>query len=96
MGKSVTKGVRKVERKVGLSTRPTVNRDPLTGQKGSHPVGTGIGAAGGASAGALIGTAGGPIGVAVGAVVGGIAGAVAGKSAAEVVDPTDPKAHEKE
>lgn len=95
-GKNVTSGVRKVERKVGLSTRPTVNRDPLTGQKGSHPVGTGIGAAGGASTGALIGAVGGPVGVAVGAVVGGIAGAVVGKNAAEVMDPTDPEAREKE
>ena len=38
-----------------------LNEDPITGEPGSHPVGTGLGAAGGAAAGAALGTAvGGP------------------------------------
>jgi len=42
------------------------NADPITGEPGAHPVGTGVGAAGGAVTGAALGTAiGGPIGVAV-------------------------------
>ena len=31
--------------------KPDANRDPLTGEPGSHPIGTGIGSAGGAAAG---------------------------------------------
>ncbi len=64
------------------------NRDPITGEPGSHPVGTGVGAAGGAAAGAAIGSMGGPIGTAVGGLVGAIAGAAAGHSVAESIDPT--------
>lgn len=65
------------------------NRDPLTGEPGAHPVGTGIGAAlGGAAAGALTGTAAGPLGTLVGAALGAIVGGLAGKSAAEAIDPT--------
>ncbi|MCW1925836.1 hypothetical protein OKA05_24975 [Luteolibacter arcticus] len=65
-----------------------LNRDPLTGEPGSHPVGTGIGAAGGAAAGAAMGAIGGPVGVAIGGVVGAIAGGLAGKRVAENIDPT--------
>jgi uncharacterized protein YcfJ len=65
-----------------------LNRDPLTGEPGSHPVGTGIGAAGGGAAGAAIGAVGGPVGSAVGAVIGAVAGGLAGKGAAEAIDPT--------
>ncbi len=65
------------------------NRDPITGEPGSHPVGTGIGAAGAGAAGAAIGGAvGGPIGAGVGAVVGAVAGGYAGKAAGEAIDPT--------
>jgi|HubBroStandDraft_3_1064219.scaffolds.fasta_scaffold26126_2 hypothetical protein len=65
------------------------NRDPLSGEPGAHPVGTGVGAAGGAAAGAAIGTAaGGPVGAVVGAAVGGVLGALAGKGIAESVNPT--------
>ena len=39
-----------------------MNRDPITGEPGSHPVGTGVGAAGGAAAGAVVGSVFGPIG----------------------------------
>ena len=64
------------------------NRDPITGEPGSHPLGTGVGSAGGAAAGAAIGSLGGPIGTAVGGAVGAIVGALAGHAVAEGVDPT--------
>jgi hypothetical protein len=69
--------------------QPSPNRDPITGARGAHPVGTGLGAAGGGAAGAAIGTAvAGPAGTLVGAAVGAIAGGLAGKGVAEMVDPT--------
>ena len=61
-----------------------LNADPITGEPGSHPVGTGLGAAGGAAAGAAVGSVGGPLGTlvggAVGAVVGGLAGSAVGEA----------------
>ncbi len=72
------------------------NRDPITGEPGSHPVGTALGSAGGAAAGAAIGAAGGPVGMAVGGLVGAIAGAAAGHAAGEAVDPTAEDAFWKE
>lgn len=66
-----------------------LNRDPLSGAPGSHPIGTGAGSAGGAATGAAIGAAvGGPVGFAVGGVAGAIAGGYAGKGVAEAVNPT--------
>ncbi len=66
-----------------------LNKDPISGELGAHPVGTGVGAAmAGAAAGAAGGAIGGPIGAAVGAVVGGIAGGLGGKAVAEQLDPT--------
>ena len=71
------------------STDPQKNPDPLTGEPGSHPVGTGLGTAGGGVTGAAIGAAvGGPVGAAIGAVVGGVAGAYSGHGVAEVMNPT--------
>ncbi len=85
------------------------NRDPITGEKGAHPVGAGTGAAVGTvagtaagtgaaiAAGAVAGSAAGPVGTAVGAVVGGIVGGVggglAGKAIAEKIDPTVEEAY---
>jgi len=78
------------------------NRDPLSGEAGAHPVGTGLGAAGGglaggAAAGAAIGSVAGPVGTAIGAaagvVVGAVAGGLAGKGVAESIDPTLEHAH---
>ncbi len=67
----------------------STNPDPITGQPGAHPVGTGVGAAGAGAAGAAIGAVvGGPVGAIVGAVVGAVSGGLAGKSAAEAMDPT--------
>lgn len=64
------------------------NRDPITGQPGSHPVGTGVGAAGGGAAGAAIGAVGGPLGALIGGTIGAIAGGAAGHAVGERVDPT--------
>ncbi len=65
-----------------------MNRDPLTGTPGSHPVGTGLGSASGAAAGAAAGALFGPIGFLVGGAIGAMAGGAAGHAVAEQVDPT--------
>jgi phage tail tape-measure protein len=71
------------------STAERRNEDPLSGEAGAHPMGTGIGAAvGGAAAGAAAGSVGGPVGTVLGTIVGGVAGAYAGKALAENIDPT--------
>lgn len=68
---------------------PDSNSDPITGQPGAHPVGTGVGAAGAGAAGAAIGgLVGGPVGAVIGATVGAVSGGLAGKQAAEAIDPT--------
>jgi hypothetical protein len=67
---------------------PDMNRDPITGQPGSHPIGTGVGAASGAIAGAAAGAFFGPIGLLVGTALGAIAGGATGNAIAESVDPT--------
>jgi uncharacterized protein (TIGR02271 family) len=65
------------------------NPDPITGEAGAHPVGTGIGAAGAGAVGAVVGGAvGGPVGAVVGSVIGGVVGGLMGKGAAEQVNPT--------
>jgi uncharacterized protein (TIGR02271 family) len=66
------------------------NRDPISGEPGAHPVGTGIGAAGAGAVGAAIGgVVGGPVGAVVGSVIGSVAGGLIGKGAAESVNPTE-------
>jgi hypothetical protein len=63
--------------------------DPVTGEIGCHPVGSGVGAAlGAAGVGAVAGAVGGPLGTVVGAIVGGVMGGMAGKAAAEYVNPS--------
>jgi uncharacterized protein (TIGR02271 family) len=65
------------------------NRDPISGARGAHPVGTGVGAvAGGAATGAAVGSVAGPIGTAAGVVAGAVAGGLVGKGVAEAVNPT--------
>jgi hypothetical protein len=65
------------------------HEDPITGEKGAHPVGTAVGAAlAGVTAGAVAGTVAGPIGTLVGALAGGLVGGYAGKAVAEYIDPT--------
>ena len=65
------------------------NPDPITGEPGAHPVGTGVGAASAGAAGAAIGAVAGPIGVVAGTVIGAVAGGLAGKGVAESIDPTN-------
>jgi hypothetical protein len=72
-----------------LNKPGTPNRDPISGAPGTHPVGTGLGAAaGGLAAGAAAGTVAGPVGTVIGAAVGAVVGGLAGKGVAESVDPT--------
>jgi phage tail tape-measure protein len=71
------------------SQKADTNPDPITGEPGSHPVGTGLGAAGAGATGAAMGGAlGGPVGAVIGAAVGAVAGGYAGKGVAESIDPT--------
>ena len=65
------------------------NRDPITGTPGSHPVGTGVGAATAGTAGAVVGAAvGGPAGAVAGAALGAAVGGAVGHNAAETANPT--------
>ena len=75
--------------------QPSLNRDPISGAPGAHPVGVGIGAAaGGLAAGAAAGTvAAGPVGTVVGAAVGAVIGGLGGKAVAEHFDPTVEEQH---
>jgi len=71
------------------TVREELNLDPLTNAAGSHPVGTGVGAAAAAATGAAIGAAvAGPLGLAVGGVIGAVAGGLAGHGVAEKSNPT--------
>lgn len=65
-----------------------MNRDPITGAPGSHPVATGIGTAEGAATGAIFGSAVGPVGTLVGGVVGAVVGGLVGHGAGEEANPT--------
>jgi hypothetical protein len=81
----------------GQPEQTNANRDPLSGELGSHPVGTGMGAAGAGTIGTLAGgVVGGPIGAVVGAVIGSVVGGLAGKDAAEQLNPTFEDAHWRE
>lgn len=63
-------------------------KNPDRKRSGSHPVGTGVGAASGAATGAVVGAAaGGPVGAIVGGAVGAAAGALAGQGVAEAINP---------
>lgn len=65
------------------------NRDPLSGEPGAHPVGTGTGSAAGAAAGAAVGgVIAGPVGAVLGGAIGAVAGGQVGHSAAEELNPT--------
>src|SRR4051812_41815570 len=66
------------------------NRDPISGARGAHPVGTGLGAAaGGAATGAAIGSVAGPVGTVAGIAAGAVIGGLVGKGVAEHVNPTE-------
>ncbi|SFP88648.1 conserved hypothetical protein [Variovorax sp. PDC80] len=76
-----------------LDTNNNLHRDPITGEPGSHPVGTGVGATGGALAGAAVGAVGGPAGAAAGLIAGAVLGGMGGKAVAERVNPSVERAH---
>ncbi len=65
-----------------------MHRDPITGAPGSHPLGTGIGAAGAGVAGAAVGSVVGPIGTVIGGVVGAVVGGLLGSEVGEEVNPS--------
>lgn len=91
--KDLDKDLEKENRRLNKENKET-NPDPITGEAGAHPVGTGLGAAGAGAAGAAIGGAlGGPIGAVVGAAIGGVGGGLAGKGVAEMIDPTQEEAY---
>ncbi|MBD1848781.1 hypothetical protein [Leptolyngbya sp. GB1-A1] len=62
--------------------------DPITGETGSHPIATGIGAGIVGTIGMLVGSVTGPVGAIAGAAIGSILGGLVGKSAAEATHPT--------
>jgi hypothetical protein len=73
-------------------TDKILDREGTTSTLGSHPLGTGVGAAAGgiagaAAAGAVAGTTVGPVGTIVGAVAGAVIGGLAGKGVAAAIDP---------
>ena len=77
-------------------TREALNADPITGEPGSHPVGTGVGATGGAVAGATVGLVGGPLGSLIGGAIGAVVGGLAGHKVGEAMDPTQEEAYWRE
>jgi hypothetical protein len=80
-----------------ISNESELNRDPISGATGAHPVGTGAGAASGAVAGAAVGLAvGGPVGGMIGVAVGAVAGGLSGSSLAEAINPTAEEAYWRE
>ena len=87
---------RDVVKELPKEARDDLNADPITGEPGAHPVGTGVGAAGGAATGAAIGAIGGPIGALVGGAIGAVVGGLAGKGAAEAFNPTEEAAYWRE
>ncbi len=78
----------KVVKQMTDETKSDLNADPITGEPGSHPVGTALGSAGGAAAGAAIGSIAGPLGTLIGGAIGAIVGGGAGHAAGEAIDPT--------
>ena len=77
-----------MNRKDKSSDKNRENRDPITGEPGSHPASTGAGALAGGAVGAAAGSVAGPVGTGVGAVAGAVAGGLAGKELGEKFDPT--------
>ncbi|WP_201588232.1 hypothetical protein [Psychrobacter jeotgali] len=70
-----------------------LNASMITGEPGSHPVGTGVGGVGGAVAGAAIGSMAGPLGTLIGGAIGAVAGGGAGHASAEAINPTHEEAY---
>ena len=72
-----------------MSTTNPKNKDLITDEPGSHPLGTGVGTLAGVTAGAVAGAAAGPAGVIIGAIAGGVAGGLAGHHVGEGLNPTE-------
>jgi len=87
------KAEKRFTKRVDRAEARAMNRDPITGDPGSHPIGTGVGTTGGAVAGAAIGSIGGPGGTALGGFVGAIIGAAAGHAMGEAINPTAEESH---
>lgn len=92
-------------KKMSDTAKSDLNADPITGEPGSHPIGTAVGAigvgavgavAGAAVAGAAVGAVAGPLGALAGAAVGTIIGGIAGHAAGEKMDPTHEGAYWRE
>lgn len=83
-------------RKMSDAAKSDLNADLITGEPGSHPIGTGIGALGVAAVGAAVGAVGGPFGALAGAAVGTIIGGYAGHAVGEKIDPTKEGAYWRE
>ena len=64
------------------------NPDPITGEKGAHPIGTAMGATSAGIIGTAIGSVAGPLGALAGAAIGASVGGIAGHQAAEYINPT--------
>ena len=64
------------------------NKDPITGEPGSHPLGTGVGASTAGVIGAVAGSIAGPLGTVLGGAIGAAVGGMVGHEAAEYVNPT--------
>ena len=86
----------KAVKHMSKETREDLNADPITGEPGSHPVGTALGGVGGAAAGAAIGSVAGPLGTLIGGAVGAVIGGGAGHAAGEALDPTHEEAYWRE
>ena len=82
------------------STAPDpAHRDPITGEPGTHMLGTSVGAVAVGAVGTALGVAvAGPVGGLVGAAIGPMLGGLAGHEIAETMDPTvsNPNAAEEE
>ena len=63
---------RDVVKNMSDEAKADLNADPITGEPGSHPVGTAVGGLGGAAAGAAIGALAGPLGALIGGAVGAV------------------------
>jgi hypothetical protein len=88
-GSLITMNIDEADHANANQHHPDANPDPITGQPGAHPVGTGVGAAGAGAIGTAVGViVGGPVGGAVGAAVGSVAGGLLGKGVAETLDPS--------
>ena len=87
---------RHVIKEMSDDAKSDLNVDPISGEAGSHPVGTGIGATVGGVVGSVVGAIGGPVGMAAGIALGSVVGGMVGHSGGELLDPTEQDAYWRE